>query len=35
MRRVFATMSRPEVGALFGSYDADPDDVLSFAFASH
>ena len=27
MRRVFATMSRPEVGALFGSYDADPDDV--------
>jgi glycosyltransferase involved in cell wall biosynthesis len=27
MRRMFVTMSRPEVGALFGSYDADPDDV--------
>jgi len=27
MRRVLATMSRPEVGALIGSYDAYPDDV--------
>jgi glycosyltransferase involved in cell wall biosynthesis len=27
MRKVLATMSRPEVGALFGSYDADPDDL--------
>ena len=26
MRRVLATMARPEVGALIGSYDADPDD---------
>src|SRR5215472_1889879 len=27
MCRVVATMARPEVGALIGSYDADPDDV--------
>jgi GT2 family glycosyltransferase len=27
MRRVLATMSRPEVGALIGSYDAEPDDL--------
>jgi glycosyltransferase involved in cell wall biosynthesis len=26
MRRVLATMSNPEVGALIGSYDANPDD---------
>ena len=26
MRRVMATMSNPEVGALIGSYDANPDD---------
>src|SRR6202035_4037939 len=26
MRRVLATMSRPEVGALIGSYDANPED---------
>ena len=26
MCRVFATMARPEVGALIGSYDAYPDD---------
>jgi glycosyltransferase involved in cell wall biosynthesis len=26
VRRVLATMSRPEVGAVFGSYDSDPDD---------
>jgi glycosyltransferase involved in cell wall biosynthesis len=27
IRRVVATMARPEVGALIGSYDADPDDL--------
>jgi glycosyltransferase involved in cell wall biosynthesis len=27
MRKVLDTMSRPQVGALIGSYDADPDDV--------
>jgi glycosyltransferase involved in cell wall biosynthesis len=27
IRRVLATMSRPEVGALIGSYDAEPEDV--------